>query len=192
MSDSGGIGSFANDPFAISLQRQQGNSQHEEQQKVQEQAILRGEEAPRLSNKVHRSLRERERNEILELAGPGLRQEKVQREGDSPRFRQLSDETAEIDTLHIQRERRGPTLEDDERAAAEDQVNLSEEAQRRLSQETSPPPRPGEVLEAEPNDPLRIDTPRERQDEQLSDQVDRGLNETQLGRQLGRVLDQFS
>ena len=83
-------------------------------------------------------------------------------------------------------------MEDDERAAAEDQVNLSEEAQRRLSQETSPPPPPGEVLEAEPNDPLRIDTPRERQDEQLSDQVDRGLNETQLGRQLGRVLDQFS
>ena len=62
----------------------------------------------------------------------------------------------------------------------------------RLSKETSPPPRPGDVLEAEPNDPLRIDTPRERQDEQLSDQVDRGLNETQLGRQLGRVLDQFS
>ena len=192
MSDSGGIGNFANDPVAMSSQRQQGDPRPEQQQKVQEKVKLRAQEGPEPTFKNGSSLRERGRNEILELAGPGLRQEKVQREGDSLRFRQLSDETAEIDTVRLQRERRGPTSEEESRAAGEDQVNLSEEAQRRLSQETSPPPRPGEVLEAEPNDPLRIDTPRERQDEQLSDQVDRGLNETQLGRQLGRVLDQFS
>ena len=192
MSDSGGIGKFANDPFATSLQRQQFDPRPEQQQKFQEKVKLHAQEGPESTYKDGSSLRERRRNEILELAGPGLRQEKVQREGDSLRFRQLSDETAEIDTVRLQRERRGPTSEEESRAAGEDQVNLSEEAQRRLSQETPASPPPGEVLKAEPNDPLRIDTPQERQNEQLSDQVDRGLNETQSGRQLGRVLDQFS
>lgn len=192
MSDSGGIGNYADDPFATSLQRQQADPQPEQQQKVQEKVKLRAQEGPKPLYNDGNSLRERGRNEILELAGPGLRLEKVQREGDSLRFRQLSDETAEIDTVRLQRERRGPTLEEESRASGEDQVNLSEEAQRRLSQETPTSPPPGEVLEAEPNDPFRIDTPQERQDEQLSDQVDRGLNETQSGRQLGRVLDQFS
>ena len=192
MSDSGGIGNFANDPFATSLQRQQGDPRPEQQLKVQEKGRLRAKEGPEPLHNDGSSLRERGRNEILELAGPGLRQEKVQREGDSLRFRQLSDETAEIDTVRLQRERSGPTLEEESRAAGEDQVNLSEEAQRRLTQESPASLPPGEVLEAESNDPLRIDTPQKRQNEQFSDQVDRGLNETQSGRQLGRVLDQFS
>ncbi len=192
MSDSDGIGNIATDPFATSLQRQQGDPRLFQHQQVQEQGKLRAEETSERSGKDGRSLRERERNEILELAGPGLRQEKVQREGDSLRFRQLSDETAGIDTARLQREGRGPTLEEEVIAAGEEQVNLSEEAQRRLLQETQLSPPPGEALESEANDPLLIDTAREKQDEQLSNQVNRGLNETQTGRQLGRVLDQFS
>ena len=113
--------------------------------------------------------------------------------GISPRLRQLSDETAEIDTARIQRERRGPTPEDEPRAGTgEDQIRLSEEAQRRLAQETPASPPPGEAIVPEPDDPLTVDTPRERQEADLSDQIDRGRNETQAGRQIGQVLDQFS
>ena len=117
MSDIGGIGDFANDPFAASLRRQQADAALEQQQQAQEQARQRAQEALGLSESGSRSLRERERNEILERAGPGLRQEEVNREGDSPRLRQLSDETAEIDTARIQQERLGPTPEDEPRPA---------------------------------------------------------------------------
>jgi len=192
VSDIGGIGSFANDPFAASLQRQQGDPALEQQQQAQEQARLRAQEALGLSESGSSSLRERERNEILEQAGPGLRREEVNREGDSPRLRQLSDETAEIDTAFIRQERRGPTPEDERRTGTEDQVNLSEEAQRRLSQEAPAPPPPGEAIVPEQDDPLTVDTPRERQEADLADQIDRGRNETQAGRQIGQVLDQFS
>ena len=193
MSDIGGIGDFANDPFAASLQRQQGDPALEQQQPAQEQARQRAQQALGLSESGSRSLRERERNEILERAGPGLRQEEVNREGDSPRLRQLSDETAEIDTARIQRERRGPIPEDEPRTGVgEDQIRLSEEAQRRLAQETPAPPPPGEAIVPEPDDPLTVDTPRERQEADLSDQIDRSRNETQAGRQIRQVLDQFS
>ena len=109
-------------------------------------------------------------------------------EKDCPRLRQLSDETVEIDTARIQRERRGPTPEDEPRTGTgEDQIRLSEEAQRRLAQETPAPPPPGEAIVPEPDDPLTVDTPRERQEADLSDQIDRGRNETQAGRQIGQV-----
>ena len=193
MSDIRGIGDFANDLFAASLQRQQVDPALEKQQQAQEQARQRAQEALGLSESGSQSLRERERNEILERAGPGLRQEEVNREGDSPRLRQLSDETAEIDTARIQQERRGPTPEDELRTGTrEDQVRLSEEAQRRLTKETPAPLPPGEAIVPEPDDPLTVDTPRERQEADLSDQIDRGRNETQAGRQIGQVLDQFS
>ena len=82
MSDIGGIGDFANDPFAASLRRQQADAALEQQQQAQEQARQRAQEALGLSESGSRNLRERERNEILERAGPGLRQEEVNREGD--------------------------------------------------------------------------------------------------------------
>ena len=44
MSDSGGIGNFANDPIATSLQRQQGDPRPEQQLKVQEKGRLRAKE----------------------------------------------------------------------------------------------------------------------------------------------------
>ena len=49
MSDIGGIGNFANDPFAASLQRQQGDPALEQQQQAQEQARQRAQEALGLS-----------------------------------------------------------------------------------------------------------------------------------------------
>jgi hypothetical protein len=44
----------------------------------------------------------------------------------------------------------------------------------------------------EPENPLAVDTPRERQEADFSDQIDLGNNETQAGRTLGQVIDQFS
>ena len=192
MSDIGGIGSLGNDPFASALQRQQGDGALEQQQRAQEQANLRAREALGLSESGSRSLRERDRNEILEEAGPGIRREEASREGDSPRLRQLSDETAEIDSAAIQRSRPGAQQAGRQENTESDQVNLSEEAQRRLSADQAAPPPPGETVRPEPNDPLTVDTPRERQEADLSDQVDRGLGETQANRPLGQVLDQFS
>jgi hypothetical protein len=49
----------------------------------------------------------------------------------------------------------------------------------------------GEAPEPEFENPLTVDTPRERQEANFSDQIDRGNNETQAGRALGQVLDQF-
>lgn len=194
MSDIGGIGNLANDPFAASLQRQQqGDGALEQQQRAQEQANARAREAIGLSESGSRSLRERERNDILEDAGPGIRREEANREGDSPRLRQLSDETAEIDTAFIRNEGRVTPNDNRQQAGSSDEVQLSPEAQRRLSAENDPPaPPPGETIQAEQNDPLVVDTPRERQETQLSDQINRGNNETQGDRVLGQVLDQFS
>ena len=76
-------------------------------------------------------------------------------------------------------------------AAQEHKARMREEAQQRLSQETAVPVA-GETPRPEFENPLTVDTPRERQEADLSDQIDRGNNETQAGRALGQVLGQFS
>ena len=192
MSDIGGIGNLGNDPFASSFRRQAEGLDVVEQQRVaQQQANDRAREALGLSGPGNRSPREQEREEVRERAGPGIRREEVNREGDSPRLRQLSDETAVIDSTAVEQGARNSRQAETQRTVEQDEVQLSQEAQRRLSSENAPPP-PGEALAAEPNDPLRIDTPSERQASELGDQIDRGSNETQAGRALGQVLDQFS
>ncbi|MBC8452064.1 MAG: hypothetical protein H8D70_02460 [Rhodospirillaceae bacterium] len=192
MSDIGGIGNVGGDPFVSSLQRQQeGSDLLAQQQRAQEQAVLQGREIGATTGDGNSSLREQKRDDILENSGSGIRREEAAREGDSPRLRQLSDETAEIDTAFVQPSPQNISTPGVQPNSEPDEVNISEEAQQRLSQETAAPVA-GETLRPEPEDPLTVDTPRERQEAELSDQVDRGNNETQAGRALGQVLDQFS
>lgn len=192
MSDIGGIGNFGSDPFVSSLQRQQqGDDLLAQQQRAQEQALLQGRQTNGITGDGNTSLRQQERDDILEYAGSGIRREEAAREGDSPRLRQLSDETSDIDAAVFRQPQQNGAPERVQRERTQDEVNLSEEAQQRLSNETQVPTA-GETLQPEPQDPLTVDTPRERQEAELSDQIDRGNNETQAGRALGQVLDQFS
>lgn len=192
MSDIGGIGNVGGDPFVSSLQRQQdGGDLLAQQQRAQEQAVLQGREIGATAGDGNSSLREQERNDILADSGPGIRREEAALEGDSPRLRQLSDETAEIDTAFARPAPQNISTPGVQPNSEPDEINISEAAQQRLSQEAVAPVA-GETLRPEPEDPLTVDTPRERQEAELSDQVDRGNNETQAGRALGQVLDQFS
>jgi hypothetical protein len=192
MSDIGGIGNVGGGPSVASLQRQeQGSDPLSQQRQTQEQLILQGRKTGAIIGDGNISLREQRRNDILEQSGPGFRREEAARQGDSPRLRQLSDETAEIDaaftrpllqnisTLNIR-----PVFELDE-------VNISEEAQKDFSEKTAAPVA-SETPGSEPENPLAVDTPRERQEADFSDQIDLGNNETQAGRTLGQVIDQFS
>jgi hypothetical protein len=192
MSDVGGIGNVGGDPYVSSLQRQQqGGDLSAQQQRAQEQAILQGRETGAITGDGNSSLREQERDDILKDFGPGIRREEAAREGDSPRLRQLSDETAEIDAAFVRPSPQNISTTNVQPNRAPDEVNISEEAQQRLSQETAAPVA-GETPRPEFENPLTVDTPRERQEADLSDQIDRGNNETQAGRALGQVLDQFS
>ena len=192
MSDVGGIGNVGGDPFVSSLQRQQqGGDLLAQQQRAQEQAILQGRKTGAIRGDGNSSLREQERDDILEDSGPGIRREEAAREGDSRRLRQLSDETAEIDAAFVRPSPQNISTPNVQPNRAPDEVNISEEAQQRLSQENAAPVA-GETPRPEFENPLTVDTPRERQEADLSDQIDRGNNETQAGRVLGQVLDQFS
>ena len=127
-------------------------------------------EALGLSESGSRNLRTRtERNLGTGGSRPPSRRGQSRRDS---RLRQLSDETAEIDTARIQREGRGPTPKTSLAGTGEDQIRLSEEAQRCLAQETRSAARRSDC--AEPDDPLTVDTPRERLEADLSDQIDRG------------------
>ncbi|MGB0551775.1 MAG: hypothetical protein ACPGQV_04235 [Alphaproteobacteria bacterium] len=192
MSDIGGIGNVGGIPFVSSMQRQQeGGDLWAQQQRAQEQAILQGHETGAIRGAGNSSLREQERDDILEDSGPGVRREEAAWEGDSPRLRQLSDETAEIDTAFVRPSPQNIPTPNVQPNRTPDEVNISEEAQQRLSEETTAPVA-GETPRPEFENPLTVDTPRERQEADLSDQIDRGNNETQAGRALGQVLDQFS
>ena len=192
MSDIGGIGNVGGDPFVNSLQsQQQGGNLLAQQQLAQEQAILQGRETGAITGDGNSSLREQKRDDILEGSGPGIRREEAAREGDSPRLRQLSDQTAEIDAAFVRSSPQNTPTPNVQPNRAPDEVNISAEAQQRLSQETAVPV-VGETPRLEPENTLTVDTPRERQEADLSDQINRGNNETQAGRALGQVLDQFS
>ena len=123
--------------------------------------------------------------------GPGIRGEVAAREGDLPRLRQLSDETAEIDTAFARQSPQNIRTLNVQPNRELDAVNISAEAQQHFSQETAAPVA-GEAPGPELENPLTVDTPRERQEVNFSDQIDHGNNETQAGRALGQVLDQFS
>ena len=188
MSDIGGIGNVGGD---LLLPQQPGGDLLVLRQRTQEQAILQGRETRAITGDDNSSLREQKRNKILEQSGPGIRREEAAREGDSPRLRQLSDETAEIDTAFARPLPQNIPTPNVQPNREPDEVNISEEAQQHFSQETAAPVA-GETPGPEPENPLTVDTPRERQEASFSDQIDRGNNETQAGRVLGRILDQFS
>lgn len=191
MSDIGGIGNVGSEPFVSSLQRQQQGSDLPVQQRKQEQAILQGRETRAITGDGNSSLREQKRNNILEQSGPGMRREEAAREGDSPRLRQLSDETAEIDKAFARPSPQNIPTPKVQSNREPDEVNISGEAQQLFSQETAAPVA-GETPGPEPENPLTVDTPRERQEAEFSDPIDRGNNETQAGRALGQILDQLS
>ena len=193
MSDIGGIGNVGGDPFVNSLQRQQqgGDLLAQQQQRAQKQETLQGRETGAITGEGNSNLREQKRDEIREESGPGIRREEAAREGDSPRLRQLSDETAEIDAALVRPSPQNIPTPNVQPNRKPDEVNISAEAQQRLSKETAVPV-VGETPRLEPENPLTLDTPRERQEADLSDQIDRGNNETQAGRAIGQVLDQFS
>lgn len=182
MSDIGGLGNPGNDPFASVAQRQQQSDGLLEQQRAaQERAAERAREAQGLEPRGGRSPAEREGDEIRQDAGPGVRRDALARTDGSPKFRRLSDETAAIDSVA---ERPRPP--------GQDEVRLSREAQQRLAGENDAPP-PGEApVQPEPDDPLTIDTAQEQQRIELATPINRGQNESQAARPLGRILDQFS
>ena len=191
MSDSGDVGKIGNDVLAVSFQRQQlGDDMVTQQQLAQKEAMSR--------NRAMKSLTggndsEEKRDQILEHSGPGMRREAVMREGDSLRFRQLSDETGEMDasaTRIFQKvDTNGIEIRNEE---LKDHVQISEEAKLRLSTEELPPIQNEEVFNPEPQAASHGQTVDQSQTTRLSDQIDSASNETPAGRAIGKVLDQFS
>lgn len=189
MSEIGGIGNTGSNPFLQATQRQQGFDAVEQQRQIQDRVSAQAREALLLKIEDPNAAAERARDEIRQEAGPGVRRDALARTDGSPQFRRLSDETAAIEAAGQQR----AEVEQVQRGVApdRDEVRLSSEAQQRLAAESQTPP-PGEAIVPETDDPLRIDTAQETQRLELSDPVDRGRNETQAGRALGQILDQFS
>ena len=70
-----------------------------------------------------------------------------------------------------------------------DSVEVTHEAQPRMSQEGPSPPKTAENMLVEGDNPLFIVTAQETQEIELSDLLDRGNNETAAGRELGQILD---
>ena len=66
-----------------------------------------------------------------------------------------------------------------------DTVEVTHEAQQRMSQDGPSPPKMAENMLVEGDNPLLIVTAQEKQEIQLSDLLDRGNNETAAGRELG-------
>lgn len=177
MSDISGVGNFGNDPFLSALQRQQqGDDLLQQQQRALDIAAQRNRETQALSDDLGRTLRQRD----------GV-------EGDLSALGQVAGETADTDSLAaspFQRDNNDAST--GARRQEPDRVEISREAQQRLSQDEPSPPPPGESLLPEEDDPLIIDTAQEQQEIELSEPLDRGNNETAAGRELGQVLDQFS
>ena len=175
MSDIGGVGNFGNDPFLSALQRQQQGDDLL-QQRALDIAAQRNRETSVLSDDLGRELRQRE----------GL-------EGELSALGQVAGETAEADSFAASPfQRDNNDLSTGVRRPEPDRVEISREAQQRLSQEEPSPPTTGENVLVEEDDPLLIDTAQEQQEIELSDPLDRGNIETAAGRELGQILDQFS
>ena len=70
-----------------------------------------------------------------------------------------------------------------------DSVEVTHEAQQRMSQEGPSPPKTAENKLVEGDNPLLIVTAQEKQEIKLSGLLDRGNNETAAVRELGQILD---
>lgn len=176
MSEISGNGNFGDDPFSGALQRkQQGSDLLKLQQVILEAAARRDREAQTLSGEFERGLGNgKNLDEQFQLLNQG------------------SSETTDADSLAAQ------SFQQDNEQRVEiakrrgvDHVEISREAQGRLSKENAGPS-PGEEVGPARNDPLLIDTAQEIQEVELSEPLDRGNNETAAGRKLGQILDQFS
>ena len=176
MSEIGGVGIFGDDPFLSALQRkQQGGDSLQLQQLALDSAARRDRGGQALSGEFERGLDSRKNldDEFRLLSQRASETEDIDEFSAQP-FHRTNDERTGISR------RRG-----------EDHVEISREAQGRLSQENTVPS-PGEEVGPERNDPLLIDTAQEMQEVELSEPLDRGNNETVAGRKLGQILDQFS
>ena len=187
MSDIGGLGSSAIDPFAAAAQRSAGIDAVEQQRQLQDRVSDRTRDALLLKIEDPDASADRARQEIQQSAGPGERRDAVIRTEGSPQFTRLSDETATAERAG----RNGSAEAPRQNAPPRDEVSLSPEAQRRLAAENATPP-PGESVAPPQDDPLRIDTAQEEQRLELSTPIDRSRNETPAGQALGQLLDQFS
>ena len=134
----------------------------------------------------------RERQGLSNDLGMVLRQREGL-EGEFSALGQVAGETAEADSFAASLfQRDNNDILTDVRRPEPDMVEISCEAQQRLSQEEPSPPTTGENVLVEEDDPLLIVTAQEKQKIEFSDPLDRANNETVAGRELGQILDQFS
>ena len=174
MTDISGVGNFGNDPILSALQ-QQGDNLIQQQQGALNAAARGGSLTQDLSADIQRGLGSGEEFERETLLSS-----------------QLADKSAVAgEPVGQLSHQNNEDRRDNSQRQESDVVKISREARERILQDGVTLP-PGEKVGPEQDNPLLIDTSKEIEERELTVPLDRGNNETAAGRELGRVLDQFS